>query len=130
MLKLRRVAVLCAGAVAFGTFVVGCATVESGRDFDATKAQTFQKGKTSRGDVIGAMGAPSSTGKNSDGSFIEYQYQTIKGGGMSDVLGAYGIGTIKSDDTIKLCRFMFDANDKLKDYTCSEGAPNYSNFGK
>ncbi len=128
MLK-KRVAVF-ACAVVFAIFAAGCATLESGRNFDATKAQTFQKGKTTRADIIAAMGAPSSTGSNSDGSFIEYQYQKDKVGGLSNYLAAYGIGSIKSDDTIKLCRFMFDANDKLKDYTCSKGAPNYSNFGK
>ncbi len=120
MLKLRRVVVICAGAVAFGAIAVGCTTIESGRDFDAMKAQPFQKGKTSRGDVIRAMGEPSSTGKNSDGSFIQYQYTTIKGS-MGDLLATTGIGTMKSGTTSKHCMFMFDANDRLKDYTCSEG---------
>lgn len=124
----KRVVVLC--AVALATFVVGCVNYQSGRDFDATKAQTFQKGKTSRADIIAAMGEPSSTGNNSDGSFIEYQYETIKGGGVGSLLSVYGIGSSSVDDKVKLCRFMFDGQDKLKDRTCSEGKPNYSNFGK
>lgn len=130
MLKLKRVAALCAVVGVSVTLSAGCATVEMGRDFDATKAQTFQKGKTSRGDVIGAMGAPSSTGHNSEGSFIEYQYGIHKGGGLSDLLGAYGVGSIKTDSKNKLCRFVFDPNDKLKDYTCSESGPNYAGLGK
>lgn len=129
MLK-KRVVVLCVGAIALAAFAAGCVNMEQGRDFDATKAQTFQKGKASKADVIAAMGQPSSTGSNSDGSFIEYQYQTTKGGGMGTLLSVYGIGTATVDDKVKLCRFMFDGQDKLKDYTCSEGVPNYSNFGK
>ena len=121
----KHVVVLC--AVALVTFV-SCVNYQSGRDFDATKAQTFQKGKTSRADVIAVMGEPSSTGNNSDGSFIEYQYETIKGGGVSSLLSVYGIGSSSVDDKVKLCRFMFDAKDKLKDRTCSEGKPNYSSF--
>lgn len=124
MLK-KRAAVLGASAFAIATCIAGCAmpyggATHSGRDFDATKAQTFQKGRTSKADVIAAMGAPISTGGNAGGGFIEYQYQTIN--------STSPFSTI--DETVKLCKFIFDAKDKLKDYTCSEGAPNYSNFGE
>lgn len=98
--------------------------MHSGPDFDATKAQTSQKGMTSKTDVIAAMGEPTRTGGNTDGSFIEYQHQNLS----ADPLAGFGIGTVS--DKVKLCEFMFDANDKLKNYTCSEGTPDYSNFGK
>lgn len=122
MLK-KNAAVVGAGVVALATCIAGCA-MHSGRDFDATTAQTFKNGQTSKTDVIAALGEPSSTGGNAAGSFIEYQYQTLNYG----VLAAYGIGTV--DDRVKLCKFIFDKKDKLTDHTCSEGAPNYSNFGK
>ena len=127
MLK-KNAAVFGAGVVAIATCTAGCAmpfATHSGRDFDATKAQTFQKGKTLKTDVIEAMGEPTSTGGNVDGSFIEYQYQTITN---TSPFVLFGVGTV--DEKMKLCKFIFDAKDKLKDYTCSEGAPNYSNFGK
>lgn len=113
----NRVAILYVSAI---IFVAGCANVQQGRDFDATKAQSFKKGKTSREDVIATMGEPSSTGINSDGSFIEYQYITEKMSG--NILSGYGIGTTKVDNKAKLCKFIFDARNTLKDYTCSEGA--------
>ena len=119
MLK-KRVAILFVVATAIG----GCVNMQSGSDFDATKAQTFQKGKTSKTDIITAMGEPSSTGSNTDGSFIEYQHQHLK----IDPLASLGIGDV--NDKVKLCKFIFDVKNRLKDYTCSEGTPNYSNFGK
>jgi len=53
--------------------------MHSGKDFDATKVQEFQKGKTSRTDIVAAMGELTSTGNSPEGSFIEYQYQSDKG---------------------------------------------------
>ena len=49
------------------------------------------------------MGEPTSTGGNAGGGFIEYQYETV-----NPIVGT-------GDDTLKLCRFMFDAKDKFKD---------------
>nr|VFK54767.1 MAG: hypothetical protein BECKTUN1418F_GA0071002_105417 [Candidatus Kentron sp. TUN]VFK59629.1 MAG: hypothetical protein BECKTUN1418E_GA0071001_105417 [Candidatus Kentron sp. TUN] len=127
MLKRERVVVLF--AITIATLIAGCANIQYGKDFDATKAQTFQKGKTSRADIIAAMGEPTSTGISMDGSFIEYQYHTFKGGGISSVLSVYGVGSTSYENKIKLCKFVFNVNDKLKDYTCSEGAQN-SNLGE
>lgn len=120
----KHAGVLCVTLIMSVSFMVGCMNLETGRDFDLTKAQTFQKGKTSRADIIAAMGEPSSTGSASDGSFIEYQYQKIHSG-PGALVGAPNI-----DERMKLCRFMFDAASRLKDYTCSQGTPNYSGFGK
>ena len=114
----NHLAILYVSAV---IFVAGCATVEQGRNFDATKAQSFQKGKTSRADIIAAMGEPSSTGIDSDGSFIEYQYLVDKANGMTMMLTAYGIGSSKVESKAKHCKFMFNASDKLRDFACSEG---------
>lgn len=120
----KRSVVLCVSSIVVAIGVAGCINMHSGPDFDATKAQTFQKGKTSKTDVITAMGQPTTTGGNTDGSFIEYQRQDLSAG----PLVGFGIGEV--NDKVKLCRFMFDVKDKLKDYNCSEGSPDYSNFGK
>lgn len=108
----------------------GCATVESGTDFDMTKAQAFTKGKTTKAEVISVMGAPASTGGNADGTTISYSY--MHSGARNVLLGAYGIGSMKSETAYKSCQFSFDRAEKLKDYTCSEGAPSGSSspFGQ
>lgn len=105
----------------------GCATMESGRDFDIAKAQTFVKGKTTKTEVIAAMGPPTTMGGTTDGITISYSY--THGGASNALLGAYGIGSIKSEITHKSCQFAFDRTEKLKDYTCSEGAPSGSSLG-
>lgn len=105
----------------------GCATFESGRDFDISKANTFVKGKTTRAEVIAVMGPPTSTGGTADGISISYSY--THAGSSNVLLGAYGIGSMKSEVTQKSCQFSFDRTEKLKDYMCSEGAPNGSGLG-
>lgn len=114
------------GAAAF--LLAGCVNMQSGKDFDANKASTFQKGRSSKADVIAVMGTPANTGGNADGSFIEYRYSNVKG--VGNPLSALGIGSSSVDDKLKQCRFNFDRSDKLKDYTCQEGMPDYSGFGK
>jgi|GEM_PF-5719630 len=108
--------------------LAGCVNLQEGKDFDSNKASTFQKGRSSKADVIAALGDPANTGGNSDGSYIEYRYSHVTG--MGNPLAALGIGSSKVDDKEKQCRFNFDHSDKLRDYTCQEGTPDYSGFGK
>lgn len=105
----------------------GCMTIENGRDFDMTKAQSFIKGKTTKTEVVSAMGPPSTTGGTADGATLSYSY--MHSGASNAILGAYGIGSVRSETTYKSCQFSFDRAEKLKDYTCTEGAPNGSQGG-
>lgn len=103
------------------SLISGCATFESGQDFDMTKAQSFTKGKTTKSEVISVMGTPATTGGNADGTSISYSY--THSGSSNVLLGAYGLGSMKHETTYKTCHYSFDRTEKLKDFTCSEGAP-------
>lgn len=107
--------------LALGT---GCATVDQGKDFDMTKAQSFVRGKTTKPEIIALLGLPTQTGMSGDGAYIEYMHQRTS----ANLLTGFGIGAIQ--DKQKLCRFALDKNSVLRDFTCSEGTPDYSNFGK
>lgn len=106
---------------AFLSLTSGCMTIENGRDFDMTKAQSFIKGKTTKTEVVSVMGPPSTTGGTADGATLSYSY--MHSGTSNTILGAYGIGSVRGETTYKSCQFSFDRAEKLKDYTCSEGAP-------
>lgn len=106
------------------TLAAGCASIGQGKDFDLAKAQSFTRGKTTRPDIIAALGEPTQTGMSADGAYIEYMHQRTS----ANLLTGFGVGSVQ--DTMKRCRFALDKNSVLRDYTCSEGTPDYSNFGK
>lgn len=122
---------LISTAVLAAAVVTGCATeFQQGRNFDANRASAFQKGKTTRPEVIAAMGEPTSSGRNADSSYIEYQHETVKVDAIASVTAMFRSSNSMGDNKVKLCRFWFDARNVLKDYSCSEGLPNYQNLGK
>lgn len=84
------------------------------------RAESFQKGKTSRADIIAALGTPASTGHTSSGSSITYTYSKTQTGGLKNVAAAYGIGTFHSAMAVKTCVYTFDERDKLSDMQCTE----------
>ncbi len=117
-MRLRQFAAICAGVIALSS-LTGCVSMEGGREFDMSKAQSFQYGKTSRADIIAALGQPTTTGSSGEGTSITYTYSK-SGSGLKNVAAMYGIGSIRSNSTIKTCVFTFDAHEKLKDSNCSE----------
>lgn len=102
----------------------GCANIAQGRDFDMAKAQTFTKGKTTRTEIVTALGEPTQTGMSGDGAYIEYMHQRTS----ANILTGFGVGTV--DDKVKRCRFTLDKSGILRDLACSEGTPDYSSLLK
>lgn len=102
----------------------GCANIAQGRDFDMAKAQTFTKGKTTRTEIVAALGEPTQTGMTGEGAYIEYMHQRTS----ANILTGFGVGAV--EDKVKLCRFALDKNGVLRDFTCSQGTPDYSSLGK
>lgn len=102
--------------------VSACATTfESGKPFDFVKAQTFQKGKTTRSEIITALGEPASTGTSSEGRSITYMYSKTSANAFENIPAAYGLGSYKTTGQTAQCLFSFDAADVLKDFTCTGG---------
>lgn len=122
----RPARMLLGCALVLSLSLVGCANYQTGREFDMAKAQSFEKGKTSKAQVIATLGEPTSTGADGAGAYIEYLHQRTSFNVMQNALGSMGIGSASVNDKVKRCRFTFDARQILRDAACSEGTPDYS----
>ncbi|MBL8311198.1 MAG: hypothetical protein JNL19_12290 [Burkholderiales bacterium] len=113
------------------TLITGCATeFQQGRNFDMNRASTFQRGKTTRQEIVAALGEPTSSGRNSDASYIEYQHETVKVDAIAQATSLFRSTNSMGDSRLKVCRFWFDSRNVLKEYNCADGLPNYQSLGK
>ncbi len=121
---MRRYMILAAAIV----FLLG-ACVHSGRKIEPNQLAKIQEGKTTKNEVIGLLGAPAASGKNSDGtSEIVYMYATSEADGKSYIpfAGPF-IGTqTHESETVNI---TFDRNDVVQKYTVSKSS-GQSGFGR
>lgn len=123
----RSARMLLGCAIVLSLSLIGCANYQTGREFDMTKAQSLEKGKATKAQVIATLGEPTNTGSDGQGAYIEYLHQRTSFNMMQNALGSMGIGSMAVNDKVKRCRFTFDARQILRDSACSEGTPDYSN---
>lgn len=95
-----------------GLLLVGCTTVQFGRDFEIARFDsTVQIGATDQTDVRALLGAPVSTGITTEGGerLVEWIYY-------------YGDGKLSklSEAKFKLLQVRFDTSGKVKSFNWSE----------
>ncbi len=96
--------------IALMALLAGCATTEVGKPFDAATAANFVEGSSTRADVEGKLGAPSSITTNSNGeSMLIYQHIVGKGNGFTGKAQAVGTTAM----------YIFGADGRLKQKTIS-----------
>lgn len=85
--------------------VSGCATMESGNNFDATAASSFKAGVSTRAEVEARLGAPQSVTTGADGSsIVVYSHIESRANSLSG----------KSEATARSVAYLFDPAGLLK----------------
>lgn len=88
--------------------VGGCATMESGTDFDMATAHSFKAGESTRADIERALGPPSSVTEASDGSsMLVYVHIESEANSFSG----------KSSARSRSVAYTFTPDGVLKDFT-------------
>ena len=93
---------------------------DGGTVVDPTKVSSFQKGTTTRAQVISTLGPPSGSSVNSDGTTsIRYSHfdQKVNAATYIPIVGLFAGGA--STDT-QTCVFRFDATDHYLDGSCTQ----------
>lgn len=90
---------------AFLLALSGCATMESGTNFDSAAANSFQAGVSTRADVESRLGTPQSVTTSADGSaIIVYSHIESRANTFSG----------KSEATARSVAYLFDPAGVLK----------------
>ena len=95
--------------------LVGCASIITGRDFDASLVQNIKKNSTSKAEIIQMFGdAPHGKTVTGDREFWFYTYQATKASGL--------ITTKVEQTSMKMLSITFKDNIVI-DFSYSETAP-------
>ena len=91
--------------------LTGCAT---GTHVDPESFQRFQEGKTTKAELMAALGAPSTTSMTGSTEILNYQSQHVSASAYIPFANMAG-GAV----TGQLCNFTFDKAGILRQKTCS-----------
>jgi len=100
-----------------------------GKKVDNSQYQTFQEGKTTRAEIVAALGEPNGSTWVGKDETLSYSYSAGDKRGMIPVVGAIllAVDGVKTD--VQVCGFTVDQNQLLKAKTCSGSAQKVGGFG-
>ncbi|PVY76865.1 outer membrane protein assembly factor BamE (lipoprotein component of BamABCDE complex) [Tamilnaduibacter salinus] len=109
-------------ALALATFLTGCATFQSGQEFDSSKVDQIETGETTQAQIEQWFGTPQGTGVHSvDGELLEqytylYSESQVKAESYIPFIGIFLGG---SEGETKTLTIHFDDEDKVFEHHMS-----------
>lgn len=112
-------------ALALVVLTVGCVKVQ-GKKIEADQYSSFQEGKTTRAEIVAALGEPETTNMAGNDEILTYQFKKTDNKAMIPIVGAF-MG-VKVD--LQICSFTVGGKNKLlKSKQCNESKAGASALG-
>ena len=96
------------------------ACVSVGSKIDTTKVTAFEKGKTTKAEVIAALGTPQTFGTQSDGKTIISYYYSKATPNAASFIPVVNIFAGKTKGELSLVTIVFTPDDKMDSYTATQ----------
>lgn len=99
--------------------------VSAGTKIDTTKAAAFEKGKTTKAEVVAALGTPQTVGTQSDGKKILSYYYSSATPNAASFIPFVGLFAGKTKSELSIVTFVFSSDDKMESYTATQSNSTY-----
>ncbi len=100
-----------------------------GKKVDNNQYQAFEEGKTTRSEIVAALGEPNGSSWAGKEETLAYSFSASDKRAMIPVVGAILLAVDGVKSEVQVCGFTVDQNQVLKTKTCSGSAQKVGGFG-
>lgn len=115
--------------IPLAALVLGLAGCTVGKKVDNAQYQSFEEGKTTRSEIVAALGEPNGSSWAGKDETLSYSFSASDKRAMIPVVGAILLAVDGVKSEVQVCGFTVDQQQLLKAKTCSGSAQKVGGLG-
>lgn len=101
-----------------------------GKKVDSARYQSFEEGKTTRAEIVAALGEPNASSWAGSDETLSYSFSKSDKRGYIPIIGALWMAVDGVESEVQVCGFTVGKDQKLKVKTCSGSAQKVGGLGQ